>query len=157
MEIDSKLPNVGTTIFTVMSQLAAECKAINLSQGFPSFEPPAELLGRISHHLNNGANQYAPMPGVPSLRDAIAAKTERLQDRRLDVETEITISTGATEGLFSTIQAVVRPGRMRKPSSAGRRSVGQKKAIEEQRTLVFADQFGFYLLPLVLRPNIVDK
>ena len=110
MDIDSKLPNVGTTIFTVMSQLAAECKAINLSQGFPSFEPPDELLARISYHLNNGANQYAPMPGVPSLRDAIAVKTERLQGRRLDTDTEITISTGATEGLFSTIQAVVRPG-----------------------------------------------
>ena len=110
MDIDSKLPNVGTTIFTVMSQLAAECKAINLSQGFPSFEPPSGLLERISYHFKNGANQYAPMPGVPSLRDAIAAKTERLQERRLDVETEITISTGATEGLFSTIQAVVRRG-----------------------------------------------
>ena len=110
MDIDSKLPSVGTTIFTVMSQLAAECKAINLSQGFPSFEPPSELLERINFHLNNGANQYAPMPGVPSLREAIAVKTERLQGRRLDVESEITVSTGATEGLFSTIQAVVRPG-----------------------------------------------
>lgn len=110
MDIDSKLPNVGTTIFAVMSQLATECKAINLSQGFPSFNPPPELLDRISYHLNNGANQYAPMPGVPSLREAIAAKTERLQNRRLDVDNEITISTGATEGLFSTIQAVVRPG-----------------------------------------------
>ena len=110
MDIDSKLPSVGTTIFTVMSQLAAECKAINLSQGFPSFEPPSELLERISFHLNNGANQYAPMPGVPSLREAIAVKTERLQGRRLDTDSEITVSTGATEGLFSTIQAVVRPG-----------------------------------------------
>ncbi len=110
MDIDSKLPSVGTTIFTVMSQLAAECKAINLSQGFPSFEPPDELLQRINYHLNNGANQYAPMPGVPSLREAIAAKTERLQGRLLDTDTEITVSTGATEGLFSTIQAVVRPG-----------------------------------------------
>jgi len=110
MDIDSKLPNVGTTIFAVMSQLATECKAINLSQGFPSFNPPPELLDRISYHLNNGANQYAPMPGVPSLREAIAAKTERHQNRRLDVDNEITISTGATEGLFSTIQAVVRPG-----------------------------------------------
>ena len=110
MDIDSKLPSVGTTIFTVMSQLAAECKAINLSQGFPSFEPPSELLERINFHLNNGANQYAPMPGVPSLREAIAVKTERLQGRRLDTDSEITVSTGATEGLFSTIQAVVRPG-----------------------------------------------
>ncbi len=110
MDIESKLPNVGTTIFTVMSQLAGECKAINLAQGFPSFEPPSELLERISYHLNNGANQYAPMPGVASLREAIAMKTKRLQGRQLDADTEITISTGATEGLFSTIQAVVRPG-----------------------------------------------
>ena len=110
MDIDSKLPSVGTTIFTVMSQLAAECKAINLSQGFPSFEPPSELLERINFHLHNGANQYAPMPGVPSLREAIAVKTERLQGRRLDTDSEITVSTGATEGLFSTIQAVVRRG-----------------------------------------------
>ena len=111
MDIDSKLPSVGTTIFTVMSQLAAECKAINLSQGFPSFEPPSELLERINFHLNNGANQYAPMPGVPSLREAIAVKTERLQNRRIDTDSEISVSKGATEALFSTIQAGVRPGR----------------------------------------------
>ncbi len=108
MEIDSKLPKVGTTIFTVMSHLAAECNAINLSQGFPSFNPPQELLERIRYHLNHGANQYAPMPGVVSLREAIAEKSERLQGRRVSVNTEVTISTGATEGIFSTIQAVVR-------------------------------------------------
>jgi methionine aminotransferase len=68
----SKLPDVGTTIFAVMSQLALDCKAINLSQGFPSFEPPAELIDRIDHYLRSGANQYAPMPGVPTLRRAIA-------------------------------------------------------------------------------------
>jgi methionine aminotransferase len=110
MEIDSKLPGVGTTIFTIMSQLSAETGAINLSQGFPSFDPPAELLDRISFHLHNGANQYAPMPGVPSLREAIAEKTQRLQNRVIDVDGEVTVCTGATEGLFSTIQAVVRPG-----------------------------------------------
>lgn len=110
MEIDSKLPDVGTTIFTVMSQLATETGAINLSQGFPSFNPPDALLERISFHLQNGANQYAPMPGVPALREAIVEKTERLQNRTLDVNTEVTVCTGATEGLFSTIQAVVRPG-----------------------------------------------
>lgn len=110
MEIDSKLPDVGTTIFTVMSQLAAETGAINLSQGFPSFDPPDALLERISFHLRNSANQYAPMTGVPSLRAAIAEKTARLHSRRLDKDTEVTVCTGATEGLFSTIQAVVRPG-----------------------------------------------
>lgn len=108
--LDSKLPDVGTTIFAVMSQLAADCGAINLSQGFPGFEPPAALLDRISHHLRDGRNQYAPMPGVAPLREAIVAKTERLQGRRVDVDEELTVCTGATEGTFSTIQAVVRPG-----------------------------------------------
>ena len=108
--LDSKLPDVGTTIFTVMSQLAADCGAINLSQGFPSFEPPDALVERIEYHLRHGANQYAPMPGVPALREQLAAKTSRLYGRDVNAESEITISTGATEGLFSTIQAVVRPG-----------------------------------------------
>ncbi len=108
--LSSKLPDVGTTIFTVMSRLAADCGAINLSQGFPSFDPPQALTDRIAYHMNRGANQYAPMPGVPALREAIAAKTLQLQGRRLDSETEITVSTGATEGLFSAIQALVRPG-----------------------------------------------
>jgi len=108
--LTSKLPDVGTTIFAVMSQLATDCKAINLSQGFPSFEPPAGLVDRIDHYLRSGANQYAPMPGVPSLRHAIAEKTARVQRRALDAETEITVCTGATEGLFSTIQAIVRSG-----------------------------------------------
>lgn len=108
--IDSKLPDVGTTIFTVMSQLATECGAINLSQGFPSFDPPDALLERINHHLHHGANQYAPMPGVPALREALVRKIARLQGRSVNVDSEITICTGATEGLFSTIQAVVRAG-----------------------------------------------
>ena len=106
----SKLPDVGTTIFTVMSQLAAECGAINLSQGFPSFDPPAELTDRISYHLTHGANHYAPMACVPALRAAIADKTARLQGRSVDPDTEVTVSAGATEGLFSAIQAIVRPG-----------------------------------------------
>ncbi|MDJ0941510.1 MAG: methionine aminotransferase [Woeseiaceae bacterium] len=110
LHLDSKLPDVGTTIFTVMSQLAAEHGAINLSQGFPSFEPPDELLDRIDYHLRHGANQYAPMPGTPQLRSAIVDKTQRMQGRLLDVDREVTVCTGATEGLFSTVQAVVRPG-----------------------------------------------
>jgi len=108
--ISSKLPNLGTTIFTVMSQLATETDAINLSQGFPSFDPPGALIDRIEWHLHHGANQYAPMPGVPALRTAIAEKTERMQGRKLDVDTEITVCTGATEGLFSAITAIVRSG-----------------------------------------------
>ena len=108
--VTSKLPDVGTTIFTVMSQLAMDCEAINLSQGFPSFNPPGDLLDRIDHYLRAGANQYAPMTGVPALRAAIAAKTARLQGRELDADAEITVCSGATEGLFSAIQAIVRPG-----------------------------------------------
>ena len=108
--IASKLPAVGTTIFTVMSQLAADTGAINLSQGFPSFEPPQGLRDAIKHHLDNGANQYAPMTGVPALRSAIAEKTARLHGRAVDMENEITVCCGATEGLFSAIQAIVRAG-----------------------------------------------
>jgi len=107
---DSKLPDVGTTIFTVMSRLAAELGAVNLSQGFPSYQPPASLLARIAHYVQHGDNQYAPMPGVPALCEAIAAKTERLQGRRLDADREVTVTSGATEGLFSAILALVRPG-----------------------------------------------
>ena len=108
--IDSKLPDLGTTIFTVMSQLATETGAINLSQGFPSFEPPDALVERINWHLHHGANQYAPMPGIPKLREVIADKTLRLQGRQLDADTELTVCTGATEGLFSAITAIVRSG-----------------------------------------------
>lgn len=108
--IQSKLPDVGTTIFAIMTQLANDCGAINLSQGFPSFDPDPELLDLIGHYLRAGANQYAPMPGVPPLRQAIAAKVERLYGRTVDENAEVTVCTGATEGLFSAIQALVRPG-----------------------------------------------
>ncbi len=92
-----------------MSQLSAEHNAINLSQGFPSFSPDSRLLDRVTHYLQSGANQYAPMTGVPALREAIADKVSTLYGRAVNVDSEITISDGATEGLFSTIQAVVRP------------------------------------------------
>lgn len=108
--IDSKLPDVGTTIFAVMTQLANEHGAINLSQGFPGFNPDPRLLQRVDHYLQSGANQYAPLPGVPGLCEAIAAKVETLYGRAVDPATEVTVCDGATEGLFSTIQAVVRPG-----------------------------------------------
>ena len=108
--MDSKLPATGTTIFTVMTQLANSLGAINLSQGFPSFEPDSRLLDRVHHYLTNGANQYAPMMGVPELRSAIAEKVSQLYSRAVSAETEITVCSGATEGLFSTIQAVVRTG-----------------------------------------------
>jgi len=106
----SKLPDVGTTIFTVMSQLATEHGAINLSQGFPDFPAPAGLLDRVSHHLRAGHNQYAPMAGLPALRAQIARKTLALYDRAVDPDTEVTVTSGATEALFCAIQAVVQAG-----------------------------------------------
>jgi len=108
--MDSKLPDTGTTIFAVMSALSEECDAINLSQGFPSFNPSQDLLDRVTHYLNNGANQYAPMTGVPSLRQAITAKVKQIYGRSIDADSEVTVSDGATEGLFSAIHAVVRQG-----------------------------------------------
>ena len=110
VSIESRLPDVGTTIFTVMGDAAMRHGAINLSQGFPSFDPPAELLALVESHLARGHNQYAPMRGVPALTNALAASIERHQGRSLDAGTEITISAGATEGLFSAIQAVLHPG-----------------------------------------------
>jgi len=108
--LESKLPRVGTTIFTVMSQLADQHKAINLSQGFPDFQPPAELVARVAHYLEAGRNQYAPMIGVRELREAIAEKLRALYGVHADPETEITVTPGATEALFAAIHAVVRPG-----------------------------------------------
>jgi len=106
----SKLPAVGTTIFTVMSRLAAEHGAINLSQGFPDFEPPARLVELVAHHMHRGANQYAPMPGHPALRAAIAAKVLEYYGRNVDAERDITVTSGGTEALFAAIHAVVRSG-----------------------------------------------
>jgi len=108
--IKSKLPQVGTTIFTVMSQLAAECDAINLSQGYPDFSAPEELLDLVATHLQAGHNQYAPMAGLPELREQIAVKTERLYGRKTDPESEVTVTSGATEALFSAIEAFVHQG-----------------------------------------------
>jgi methionine aminotransferase len=110
MPLDSKLPTVGTTIFTVMSQLAAEEGALNLSQGFPDFDGPPRLLDRVVHHLRSGANQYAPMAGVPALRQAIAGKVRDLYGRAVDADREVTVTSGATEALFDAMAAVIRPG-----------------------------------------------
>ncbi|HPE58798.1 MAG TPA: pyridoxal phosphate-dependent aminotransferase [Thiolinea sp.] len=106
----SKLPHIGTTIFTVMSRMANEYGAINLSQGFPDFNGPQALLERVGHHIARGANQYPPMTGVPPLLQAIAAKVERHYGRSLNPETEITVTSGATEALFDAISSVVFPG-----------------------------------------------
>jgi methionine aminotransferase len=108
--LNSKLPQVGTTIFSTMSQLAQEHQAINLSQGFPDFDGPEELLSRVDFYIREGANQYAPMTGVPVLRHALSEKIQRCYDRRVNPDTEITVTSGATEALFAAIATVVRPG-----------------------------------------------
>lgn len=108
--IDSKLPNVGTTIFTVMSQLAAETGAINLSQGFPDFDGPQALRDALSRHVAQGHNQYAPMTGLPALRQQVAAKIARCYGRQVDAESEVTITPGATQAIFCAIQTVIRSG-----------------------------------------------
>jgi methionine aminotransferase len=108
--IHSKLPNVGTTIFTVMSRLAAETGAINLSQGFPDFDPDPELVEEVARQMRAGRNQYAPMPGAMPLREAIASMYETSYGRRYDPETEITVTSGATEAIFSAVSALVHAG-----------------------------------------------
>ena len=108
--VQSKLPAVGTTIFTVMSRLATELGAINLSQGFPDFDCDPELVEAVARHMRDGRNQYAPMQGVLGLREAIAAKYEIYHGRRYDPATEITITSGATEAIFDTLTALVHPG-----------------------------------------------
>jgi methionine aminotransferase len=108
--IGSKLPNVGTTIFTVMSKLAAEHNAINLSQGFPDFNCDKELIELVHKHMLAGSNQYAPMPGLMSLREIIAEKTEAIYSASYDPETEITITAGATQAIFTAISAIIREG-----------------------------------------------
>jgi methionine aminotransferase len=108
--IASRLPQVGTTIFTVMSRLAAEHGAINLSQGFPEFSAPPLLYDLVSKHMRAGANQYAPMAGVPALREAIAGKVEALYGARYDPEHEITVTAGGTQAIFTAVVCLVRPG-----------------------------------------------
>lgn len=110
MAVDSKLPEVGTTIFTVMSRLATEHGAINLAQGFPDFDGPPALLERVTHYLNHGFNQYAPMAGVEALRERIAEKVLRLYGLAASAELEITVTAGATEAIFCAITALVRSG-----------------------------------------------
>src|SRR5215471_11383819 len=110
MHIQTKLPKVGTTIFTVMSQLAVEHKAVNLGQGFPDFDGPKALHDALAAAMESAKNQYAPMTGIPKLREQIAAKVERLYGARVNAGTEITVTSGATEALFAAIAACVRGG-----------------------------------------------
>ncbi len=110
MKIKSKLPNTGTTIFSIMSGMAAEHSAINLSQGFPDFDVNDELIERVNHYMKEGFNQYTPMPGVPVLREKISSKISELYGKKYDVGSEITVTSGATEALYAAISAVVNPG-----------------------------------------------
>ncbi len=108
--IRTKLPKVGTTIFTVMSQLAAEHRAVNLGQGFPDFDTPAPLVDALARAAREGKNQYAPMTGLPVLRQAIAAKTKAIYGRDVDADAEITVTSGGSEAIFDAVLSVVRPG-----------------------------------------------
>jgi methionine aminotransferase len=108
--LKSKLPRVGTTIFTRMSALATDCGALNLSQGFPDFDAPAALREALGRHAMAGHNQYAPMAGILDLREQIAAHCTRYRQVTCDPETEITVVPGATEGIFCAVMASVHPG-----------------------------------------------
>lgn len=110
MQIKSKLPNVGTTIFTVMSALATEHKAVNLGQGFPDFPMSEELTGKVAEAMKNGNNQYAPMPGLIGLRESIAEKVEFLYQTKVNPDTEITITPGGTYAIYSSLTAILQPG-----------------------------------------------
>lgn len=110
MKIHSRLPDVGTSIFTVMSKMALDYGAINLSQGFPDFMIDEEIISLVHKYMLEGNNQYAPMPGTPALRKSIAGVIAKTYGRTVDPETEITITAGATESTFSTIAAFISPG-----------------------------------------------
>jgi methionine aminotransferase len=108
--INSKLPNVGTTIFTVMSKLATDNGAINLSQGFPDFECNPEIITLVNKYMKAGNNQYAPMPGLIQLREMLAEKTQELYGVSYNPDTEITITAGATQAIYTAITAIIREG-----------------------------------------------
>ena len=110
IRIDSRFPQMGTTIFTVMSKMAAECGAVNLSQGFPDFQAEPALFDAMHRYMLAGRNQYAPMAGMPELRQAIVDKVAALYGPRFDVESEVTVTAGATQAIFTAIAAFVRPG-----------------------------------------------
>ena len=106
----SRLPSVGTTIFTVMSKLAADVGAVNLSQGFPDFDCDPALVDAVARHMRDGLNQYAPMQGVAALRQAIAAKYAHYYGAAYDADAEVTVTSGGTEAIFAAVAAVVHPG-----------------------------------------------
>jgi len=110
VRITSRLPQVGTTIFTVMSALAAERGAVNLGQGFPDFDCDPALLGHVEASMREGLNQYPPMAGVPALREAVARKVEAIYGTRYDAGSEITITAGATQAILTAVLCCVHPG-----------------------------------------------
>ncbi|MDE2440302.1 MAG: pyridoxal phosphate-dependent aminotransferase [Betaproteobacteria bacterium] len=109
LRLDSRFPQMGTTIFTVMSSLAAECGAVNLSQGFPDFQAEPVLFDAVHRQMLAGRNQYPPMAGVPELRQAIVDKVATLYGPRFDAESEVTVTAGATQAIFTAVAAFVRP------------------------------------------------
>jgi len=108
--VRSKLPNISTSIFTIVTELANKHKALNLAQGFPDFSPPEELISLVEQNMRKGNNQYAPMQGLMKLREKIAEKTESLYGNKYNPDSEITITSGATEAIFSTISAFIQEG-----------------------------------------------
>ncbi|WP_397476200.1 methionine aminotransferase [Pusillimonas sp.] len=110
MNIKSRLPNVGTNIFTIMSQMALDHNAVNLGQGFPDFSPDPVLLELVNKAMHQGHNQYAAMAGVPQLRKQISEKIESLYGHKYDIDTEVTVTAGATEALMASLLALVHPG-----------------------------------------------
>jgi methionine aminotransferase len=109
-ELKSKLPDVGTSIFSVMSRMALEHNAINLSQGFPDFNCSEELIDLVDYYMRKGFNQYAPMQGIPVLRHRISEKIKKLYGRKYDAETEINITAGATQAIYTVASTVINPG-----------------------------------------------
>lgn len=110
ISVQSRLPNVGTTIFSIMSALASERNAVNLGQGFPDFDCDPKLVDAVTRAMQGGFNQYPPMPGVPALQEAIAIKIEANYDHKYRAASEITITAGATQAIITVILAVVHPG-----------------------------------------------
>ena len=108
--VKSKLHKTGTTIFTIMSGLAQEHGAINLSQGFPDFPVSGELIGLVNKHMLGGKNQYAPMPGIKPLREIISAKVQQRYSASYDPETEITVTAGGTQAIYTAITAIIKEG-----------------------------------------------
>src|SRR6185436_17834067 len=108
--INSKLPNVGTTIFTVMSGLASQYNAINLGQGFPDYQMNEELLNKVSEVMQKGWNQYVPMQGYMPLRESIAEKVEFLYQTKIDPGTQVTITPGGTYAIYTALTTILQPG-----------------------------------------------